>query len=125
MDSVNKAIKESERMGKNAWTRSVGMFEKNKALAKAQVKAYSVKSRNKKFGEEYMELVKNKASEEELQACIKAAEADVGEIEKEIEDLKKQAADIDQVTSKSIVNPDEMNESMNSVDLNKASDPTI
>lgn len=91
------------RHTKNMWTRCKGLTSKSEKLARITLKKRELKQRKKAFGIEYFDLEQRRdVTEEQLQACIKAAKNSVAALEQEMVALQISVQQVSEKTRKKI-----------------------
>ena len=78
---------------------------KAQSNTKMQVLEFQIKQRQKKFGIDYMTLVENGASEQTLKSCLKQAQDEIAELQREIDELDSEIGNKERETK------EKMNES--------------
>ena len=96
-------VESTTRSTKNACTSFFGCIKKSDEIAKIKYKESQIVTRERAFGVEYMKLLAKGATPEELDACVKEAQADTKKISDEIADLEKEIARVDEETNKKII----------------------
>jgi hypothetical protein len=87
------------RQVKNAWVRSIGFCEKSEFWSKIKLKKRLLKACKKSFGVQYMDMIESKASAEELDQCVQASQRRIEVIKKDIAELKRKVARIEEKTN--------------------------
>lgn len=96
-------VESTTRSTKNACTSFFGCIKKSDEIAKIKYKESQIVTRERAFGVEYMKLLAKGATPEELDACVKEAQADTKKITDEIAELEKEIARVDEETNKKII----------------------
>jgi hypothetical protein len=96
-------VESTTRGTKNAFTSFFGCIKKSDEIAKIKYKESQIVTRERAFGVEYMKLLAKGATPEELDACVKEAQADTKKITDEIAELEKEIARVDEETNKKII----------------------
>jgi peptidoglycan hydrolase CwlO-like protein len=91
------------RAAKNCFTSCSGGIQTVDEKASIQVKNFKIEALKKKFGVDYMNLVKNHASEDQLEECVRAARASMEELETEIKKLEDNIHAIDAETQAKLI----------------------
>jgi hypothetical protein len=84
------------RQVKNAWIHSMGFCEKSEFWAKMKLKKRQIKRCKKSFGVQYMDMIENKASADELDQCLQASQRRIEVIKNDLAELKGAVARIDE-----------------------------
>jgi hypothetical protein len=83
------------RSTKNFFTSCFGCIQTSDEKAKIRYYQYLIESRKKAFGVEYVNLLKAKAPQAELDACVEKCLKDIGRIDEDIAELN---AEVEKVT---------------------------
>jgi hypothetical protein len=83
------------RSTKNFFTSCFGCIQTSDEKAKIRYYQYLIESRKKAFGVEYVNLLKAKAAQAELDACVEKCLKDIGRIDEDVAALN---AEVDKVT---------------------------
>ena len=90
------------RKSSNGWCRVTGFFEKTQKIAKARVKKVQLEGEKKAFGVQFMDMMNNGASDQDLQVFVGKKRTDIQKMQEDIDRLKAEAIDIEEKTKNKI-----------------------
>ena len=91
------------RTWKNTWVRVAGFCEKTGKLAKAQVKKSQLQSEKKMFGIQYIDMVNNGCSEQDLHLFVESKRRELGDIQEQVDLIKAQVLSIEERTKEKLI----------------------
>ena len=97
------ASDKAKRRTNNCWHGFTLCCFKLKQNTKIQVLEFQIKQKQQQFGIDYLTLVKNNASQAELKDCIKVARTEIGELQKQVNELDDEIDTQEQNTNDRII----------------------
>jgi hypothetical protein len=91
------------RLTRNTWTRCVGFVKKSDKLTKIQIRNEQIKSRKRQFGLEYLTLLRENASDDQLMISLHSALSRIDALEDDIRRLRETATAINAATKSKII----------------------
>ena len=87
------------RKAKKAWIRVLGMAEKSEKMVRIKIKEHELHERKKKFGVEYIDLLNDDATSEEIERYMQSSKSEIAVLEQQIAFLRLEMNKVNEKTN--------------------------